>query len=110
MFKFLVLLLLPASIYATELKQCLISNMKAEGANNFYETSDESKSLKSDGKLLFAYNVKMKPYEIDGAIQLGWSRLAPSCGKFYHDVATFLVLNYDESGVSQYRLNHRLSF
>ncbi len=116
MFKFLVLLLLPASIYATEFKQCLISNIKAEGANNHYEMSHESKPLNRLGRVstnaewLFAYNMKMKPYTIDGAIQLGWSRVASNCGKFYHDVATFIVLTYDESGVSQYRLNHRLSF
>jgi len=110
MFKFLVLLLLPASIYATEFKQCLISNIKVERANSHYGMSHKPKLSKPNNEWLFAYNMKMKPYTIDGAIQLGWSRVASNCGKFYHDVATFTVLTYDESGVSQYRLNHRLSF
>ncbi len=110
MFKFLTLLLLPVSIYAAELEQCPSLNVKAESINNHYEMSDGSKPIKSDGKLLFAVNAKMKRYAIDGAIQLGWDRVAPNCGKFYDDVATFLVLNYDERGISQYKLNHRVSF
>ena len=116
MFKFLVLLLLPVSIYATELKQCSITNIKIENVIGYDGMSHEPKPLNryeqvnTDGELLFSYNIKMNRVAIDGAIQLGWSRLAPNCGKFYDDVATFIVLNYDESGVSQYKLNHSLSF
>jgi len=80
------------------------SGIKIGSSKSFVSKALDIKN--AEGKILFQYQNKLKHEDIVAALQWSKSTRPPECKHFYSDATTEVVVEYDESGLSKFKIGY----
>ena len=92
--------------------------LKAEDVRAFdqgcllhYLNGENSQVLHSEhGIPVINHQVKVKPNSLDGVLKITWNGASIPYGYDLQKNDTALLLTYDEQGISQYQLHHKIHY